>query len=117
MNVGAHVADVRRRWGGPKTAASGLVIADAVPLVGVVAFGWDLHSLLVVYWLESTVIGFETVAKARRSEGKEDPVELSSFSLNGRPYRRLYLRETVRFGRRGSGRYPAGCHRGISKEL
>ena len=63
MNVGAHVADVRRRWGGPKTAASGLVIADAVPLVGVVAFGWDLHSLLVVYWLESTVIGLETVAK------------------------------------------------------
>jgi hypothetical protein len=42
MNLGAHVADVRRRWGGPKTAASGLVIADAVPLVGVVAFGWDL---------------------------------------------------------------------------
>ena len=38
-------------------AVLALVAANAVPLVGVVAFGWSLHTLLVLYWLENGVVG------------------------------------------------------------
>lgn len=70
---------------GPRTAVTGLIVANAVPLVGVVAFGWELHSLLVGYWLESGVVGVASVAKIRRAAGEDDPDELPSFSLNDRP--------------------------------
>jgi len=62
-----------------------LVVANAVPLVGVVGFGWDLHSLLVVYWLESAAVGVASVAKIRRAEGEDDPGELPSISLGDTP--------------------------------
>ena len=71
-------------WSGPRVAAAGLVLANLVPLFGIVAFGWTLHSLLVVYWLESGVVGAAYVAKIRRAEGEDDPEELPSWELNGR---------------------------------
>ena len=70
---------------GPRAVAAGLVIANAIPLVGVVAFGWDLHSLLAAYWLESGVVGVAFVARIRRAEGEDDPEELPSLSLDDRP--------------------------------
>jgi len=66
-------------------AAAGLVLANVVPLVGVAGFGWDLHSLLVVYWLESAVVGLAYVAKIRRAEGEDDSDGLPSIGLNERP--------------------------------
>lgn len=72
-------------WNGPRTAVVGLVVANLVPLVGVIGFGWDLHSLLVVYWLESAVIGTAYVAKIRRTEGEDDPDELPGVKLNDKP--------------------------------
>lgn len=68
-------------------AVAGLLVANAVPLAGVVAFGWDLHSLLVGYWLESAAVGVASVAKIRRAKGEDDPEELPSFELNDRPVR------------------------------
>jgi len=35
-----------------------LLIANLLPLYGVVALGWDLMSLMMVYWLETGIIGF-----------------------------------------------------------
>lgn len=40
-----------------------LVIANVVPLAGVLFFGWDLGDIMVLYWLESGVIAFYTVLK------------------------------------------------------
>ena len=70
---------------GPRTAVAGLVFANAVPLVGVVVLGWNLHSLLVGYWLESGAVGVTAVAKVLRAEGTDDPGELPSLSFNDRP--------------------------------
>ena len=39
------------------SSALGLVIANVVPLVGVVAFGWDLFEVMWLYWMENAVIG------------------------------------------------------------
>jgi hypothetical protein len=43
--------------------AVALLVANAVPLVGVLFFGWDLGDIMVLYWLESGVIAFYTVLK------------------------------------------------------
>lgn len=40
-----------------------LIGANLVPLVGVLFFGWDLASVMVLFWAESAVIGFYTVLK------------------------------------------------------
>lgn len=76
---------MHRAWGDSRAVAVGLVLANAVPLVGVVSFGWNLHSLLVIYWVESAAVGVESVAKIRRAEGEDDPEELPSLSLNDTP--------------------------------
>lgn len=60
---------MRPSWSRPWMAAAMLVLANAVPLVGVVGFGWDLYSLLVVYWLESAAVGVAFVAKIWRADG------------------------------------------------
>jgi len=44
-----------------------LGIANVVPLVGVLAFGWDLSSILVMYWIEAGVVGLVNVLRIRRS--------------------------------------------------
>ncbi len=44
-------------------SAIALVLANAVPLLGVLFFGWDLGEIMVLYWVESGVIAFYTVLK------------------------------------------------------
>lgn len=38
-------------------SAIGLVVANVVPLVGVVWFGWSLFGVMWIYWAENAVIG------------------------------------------------------------
>lgn len=40
-----------------------LVLANLVPVAGVLWLGWQLQDLVVLYWLESAVVGIFTVAK------------------------------------------------------
>jgi hypothetical protein len=40
-----------------------LLAANLVPLVGVIAWGWDAFVLLMLYWLETAVIAFWTVVR------------------------------------------------------
>jgi hypothetical protein len=40
-----------------------LVAANLVPLGGVLFFGWDLATVMILYWAESAVIGFYTALK------------------------------------------------------
>jgi len=40
-----------------------VIIANCVPIVGVLAFGWDLLSIMFVYWLETAVVVFYSVLK------------------------------------------------------
>ena len=45
----------------PTTVA--LVVANMLPLAGVLVFGWDLGHVMALYWAESAIIGFYTVLK------------------------------------------------------
>ena len=40
-----------------------LVGANLIPIVGVLALGWDLGHLMVLFWAENAVIGFYGLAK------------------------------------------------------
>ena len=40
-----------------------LVLANLLPLAGVLFYGWDTASVVVLYWAESAVIGFYTAIK------------------------------------------------------
>jgi hypothetical protein len=73
-----------RRLSGSRLAVAALLAGNAVPLVGVLAFGWDAHSLLVVYWLESGVVGAISVLKVLRAEGADDPDALPTMRFNER---------------------------------
>lgn len=57
---------VRRSGDRPSlTSVSSLALigANLIPLVGVVALGWDLGEVLILFWAENAVIGFYTLLK------------------------------------------------------
>jgi hypothetical protein len=47
----------------PRISAVALIIANLVPLVGVLAWGWTAASVVIFYWGENLVIGFFTLIK------------------------------------------------------
>jgi uncharacterized protein DUF6498 len=47
-------------------AVWGLVLVNLIPLVGVLFLGWDLLTILVLYWIESGIVGVINVFKIRR---------------------------------------------------
>lgn len=40
-----------------------LVAVDAVPVLGVIFWQWDAFVLLILYWMDSAIIGFWTIAR------------------------------------------------------
>ncbi|MEA2537048.1 MAG: hypothetical protein QOF11_1282 [Chloroflexota bacterium] len=65
-------------------AAVALVVANLVPLVGVLFFGWNVWTILIVYWLENGVVGVFNVLKMWRAGGPYLPGRFQ-MTFNGRP--------------------------------
>jgi hypothetical protein len=61
------------RIGSSVGAVASLILANLVPLAGVLWFGWSVRTVLIVYWLENGVIGAFNVLKMLRAQGP-DPV-------------------------------------------
>jgi hypothetical protein len=58
-----------------------LLAINLVPLVGVMFWGWDAFVLLMLYWLETAVIAFWTVARiATMAQGTLDDIALRDAS-------------------------------------
>jgi hypothetical protein len=64
-------------------AVVALVVANLIPLVGVLFLGWNVWTILLLYWLENGVVGIYNVAKMLRAEGPETGD--TRFLVNGRP--------------------------------
>lgn len=59
--------DVRRA---PKSTLTALLLANAIPLLGVAVWGWDLGLLLLLYWAESAVILAFSLVKVAATSGR-----------------------------------------------
>ena len=68
-----------------------LVAANSLPIIGVVFWGWDAFVLLMLYWLETAIIGFWTI------------VRLVSMDADGRADIRFGSRSGRALGRLGVG--------------
>ncbi len=55
------------------TAIVLLILANLTPLAGVLFLGWDLFTLLVLYWLENGVIGAYAIGRAMTAAGVAPP--------------------------------------------
>ena len=53
------------RW----LSAAVLVAVNIVPLIGVAFWGWSLMLILVLYWIESGIVGIFNVLKIARASG------------------------------------------------
>ena len=61
-----------------------LLLANTIPLFGVLFFDWSLGGIIQLYWAENVIIGMFNVVRMLQAEG---PVgNSSSMTLNGRPY-------------------------------
>jgi predicted permease len=65
-------------------AVVALVVANAIPLIGVLFFGWSVWTILIVYWLENGIVGAFNVLKIGRAQGGDDGAA-TGWSINGRP--------------------------------
>lgn len=61
-----------RRTASSRTAMV-LLLANLIPLVGVVFFGWSLLTILVLYWVENGIVGFWNIPKIILAQGSVMP--------------------------------------------
>ena len=105
--------DVYRRTATSRSAIA-LVIANAIPLIGVLFFGWSLITILVLFWLENGIVGFWNVPRillARGSilESLPDMPADAAFNATGNAAAAAELRERWRDARaRLALQQPAG---------
>ena len=113
MTVGAlgRAADLYRRTATSRSAVT-LLIANAIPLFGVLFFGWSLLTILVVYWVENGIVGFWNVPRLLLAQGSlidRETVDrrlaaqdaLPPAATPERQYARDQLAAMVRLGRTG----------------
>lgn len=53
--------------------AAALVLANLVPVFGVLFFGWSAFDVLQAYWMESGVVGFYAIARILIAGGGSEP--------------------------------------------
>jgi hypothetical protein len=64
----ARAAELYRTTSSERAVVA-LVAANLIPLVGVLLFGWSLHTILILYWIENGIVGFWNVPKMALAEG------------------------------------------------
>ena len=72
------------RLGSSIWAVVALVVANLIPLIGVLFFGWSVWNILVIYWLENGIVGLINVLKMAVATGDEVTPGVT-FMVNGRP--------------------------------
>jgi Family of unknown function (DUF6498) len=73
------------RVGSSYGAVAALLVANAIPLFGVLFLGWNVWTILTIYWLENGVVGIFNVLKMSRAEGSLPVGSGVVATVNGRP--------------------------------
>jgi len=71
------------RVGSSVGALVALIVANLIPLAGVLFLGWSVWQILIIYWLENGIVGFYNVLKMLKAEGTAY-ASVSSYRINGR---------------------------------
>ena len=71
-----------------------LIVANLMPLLGVLALKWNVTPIMIFYWSENLVVGFFNVLKMSRAQGL---VTGSNTTLNGRPVQQTDRRAMIVF--------------------
>jgi hypothetical protein len=71
------------RVGSSYGALVALIVANLIPLAGVLFLGWSVWQILIVYWLENGIVGFYNVLKMLKAEGTGF-ASTASYRINGR---------------------------------
>jgi Family of unknown function (DUF6498) len=72
------------RVGSSVGALVALIVANLIPLAGVLFLGWSVWQILIIYWLENGIVGIINVLKMQRAQGTTDPLTVT-YTINGRP--------------------------------
>jgi hypothetical protein len=67
------------RLGSTVLSAIVLVAVNLIPLVGVAFWGWSLMLILVLYWIESGIVGVINIFKIAKAQGEAT----TPFTVNG----------------------------------
>ncbi len=79
MQIDMNARQVVRALLHPSTLL--LLAANSIPIFGVLYWGWDVFVLLMLYWLETAIIGGWTIARIALAP----PGSLGKIEINGRP--------------------------------
>jgi Family of unknown function (DUF6498) len=52
-----------------RAALALLIVANLIPLIGVLFLGWDVATVLILYWLENGVVGLMTIPRILFARG------------------------------------------------
>ena len=79
--------DLYRRTATSRSAIA-LVIANAIPLIGVLFFGWSLLTILVLFWIENGIVGLWNIPRILLARGSimqalPDMTEEAAFNATG----------------------------------
>lgn len=71
-----------------RTTASlaSLLIANAIPLAGVLFFGWSLITILVLYWLENGIVGLWNIPRIALARGRDPIRTVATDAANQRAF-------------------------------
>ena len=84
-----NLLTLRRAAHASPVAIALLVVANLVPLAGVLFLDWDLATIVALYWVENGVIGAFALARMATAEGVDtDPGRMT---INGRAVPRAQL--------------------------
>ncbi len=84
------------RIGSSAVAVVALVVANLLPLAGVLWWDWDLFTILTLYWVENGIVGVINFAKILRAEGSLAPGGWR-MRLNGRSIESMARRPIAAF--------------------
>jgi hypothetical protein len=63
------------------TSSISLIFVNLVPLFGAIFLGWDLTTLLIIYWTENIAIGFWNILKLLKAPRVNDKNNKYHFSI------------------------------------
>jgi hypothetical protein len=70
------------RVGSSYGALIALIVANLIPLAGVLFLGWSVWQILIIYWLENGIAGLFNILKMQKAEG--DDALTVTYTINGR---------------------------------